>query len=204
MEDDIPRVYTEDFLKIIGVPVRYHEARISDFIGEVPGMNDQGMFITGTPGVGKTHMAAALVVELLSEFCIKQMVYSWLRDEPKRLLCEKIGSCGIAWGNVPELLDSLRRGIRKEAGGVSMESLAEISLLVLDDLGAEKQTEWTAQSLYVLVNKRIDNLKLTIITTNLSLTDFEELDPRLASRLGSLRYHSMEGEDRRISDGHVD
>jgi DNA replication protein DnaC len=60
-----------------------------------------------------------------------------------------------------------------------------IDILVLDDLGANKMSDWQYQILYSLINYRYDNLKTTIITCNLSLTELETTwqDDRITSRI---------------------
>ena len=57
-------------------------------------------------------------------------------------------------------------------------------MLILDDLGAEKVTEYVRQSLYTLINKRyLDNLP-TFFTSNLSLDEIAaRLDDRISSRI---------------------
>jgi DNA replication protein DnaC len=54
-----------------------------------------------------------------------------------------------------------------------------VHLLVLDDLGAERATEWVAGQLYTILNHRLINNKPTIVTTNL---DTEELSAQLGQR----------------------
>lgn len=66
-----------------------------------------------------------------------------------------------------------------------LESLNKVNVLILDDFGVEKMTDWAYQMLYSLINYRYENLKTTIYTSNL---DLEELaahtgDSRLTSRI---------------------
>ena len=46
-------------------------------------------------------------------------------------------------------------------------------VLLLDDLGAEKSSEWTRKELMVILDERYRNNKVTVITSNLMLTDGE-------------------------------
>lgn len=172
-------------------------------------MTDEGIFITGLSGVGKSHMMAAIVTTIISIYCDVLIAGSYnqgktreeaIEDGSYSILEQTVGRCGIRWINVPELLEEIKNGFRKDKQDrLDLKELASCEVLVLDDLGAEKTTDWTASTLYVLINKRIDNLKTTLITSNISLEGFEDRDPRLASRLSSLRYHLLEGEDRRDS-----
>ena len=61
-----------------------------------------------------------------------------------------------------------------------METFRECPLLILDDLGAEKDTEWVREQLYRVVNHRYFEKLPMVITTNEGVTG---LDPRIASRI---------------------
>ena len=61
-----------------------------------------------------------------------------------------------------------------------METIREIPLLILDDLGAHNSTPWAQEKLFQILNHRYNNRLATVITTNQPLDD---LDPRIASRL---------------------
>jgi DNA replication protein DnaC len=81
---------------------------------------------------------------------------------------------------VVELLDQLRPGGPEGA----LYDLADVDRLVVDDLGSEKPTEWTAERLYALLNRRWLEELPTIATANLAPNDLEEaLGPRTFSRL---------------------
>lgn len=65
-----------------------------------------------------------------------------------------------------------------------IKKFVDYDYLVIDELGVEKTTEWGLQTLYLIVDGGSDNLKQTIITSNLTLQDIDDkLDPRLASRI---------------------
>ena len=60
----------------------------------------------------------------------------------------------------------------------------EVDLLVLDDLGAEKTSEYVTDRLYVLINGRYEYDKATLVTTNRSLKELQQqVGPRIVSRL---------------------
>lgn len=84
---------------------------------------------------------------------------------------------------VPDLLDHLRAAYApgSEAGYDELfESVRQVPLLILDDLGTQISTQWAQEKLFQLLNHR-HNFKLpTVITTNKS---FDEMEPRLASRM---------------------
>jgi len=71
-------------------------------------------------------------------------------------------------------------------------------LVVLDDLGAEKQTEWACEQLYIAIDRRYGRMAPLVVTSNLLP---EQLDPRIASRLQHQDYATVvrfSGTDRRI------
>lgn len=120
------------------------------------------LFITGTHGSGKTHLALACAVERLKQKDAVFIVF------------------------VPALLDELRSsfGVNK---GITYENIIEklrsVELLVLDDLGSESGTEWSQEKLYQILVFRY-NLRLpTIITSSLSTDEIELNKEAIGSRL---------------------
>ncbi len=161
------------------IPRRFHTAKLRDLAGEsaetlaqlqdwADDPQDRNLVLLGPVGTGKTHVAVAVAK-------VRYFNYSE----------------SIAFWPVVELLDELRPGGRE---GVYDEArLARV--LILDDLGAERPTEWTAERLYALVNRRWLERYPTIATTNLPGTRKsapegyegptleETLGPRMFSRL---------------------
>jgi DNA replication protein DnaC len=72
--------------------------------------------------------------------------------------------------------------------------------LLIDDLGAEKTTEYIRQLIYFILDEREQHDLITIITSNLSLKEVDELiDPRASSRIsGMCDILIFKGEDRRL------
>jgi len=63
----------------------------------------------------------------------------------------------------------------------------KIPFLVLDDLGVGNWTDWARGVVYQLINKRYEDCKQTIITTNLTLAEVEtKIDDRIASRISGM------------------
>jgi DNA replication protein DnaC len=126
----------------------------------------QHHFLTfgGDTGLGKTHLALGIGWHFLEH------------------------DYGIVkYWSVSELLDAMRNEYEKppmSEHGIPLKGqfdlCKEVELLILDDVGAEKQTEWAADKLDQLINYRWLNDKLTVFTTNLV---FSQLPNRTASRL---------------------
>ncbi len=65
-----------------------------------------------------------------------------------------------------------------------LDRYAQTPLLVLDDLGAEKISDWSRQTFYLLIDRRYREIKQTIITSNLTHDQLAgQLDDRIASRI---------------------
>lgn len=120
-----------------------------------------GLYLVGGVGTGKTHLAAALTNRLVSE--------------------ERIPTLFVT---VPELLDEMRPGGSQETATSILERAKGADVLVLDDLGAEKPTEWVRERLFVLINHRYRAELPTIYTSNVWLEDLAgHVGDRIASRI---------------------
>jgi DNA replication protein DnaC len=139
--------------------------RIKQYLKNKEWRDGYGLFITGPVGCGKTHIASAIVHELAKENIYTLFVF------------------------VPDFLDEIRASYHEdEEDGYDRENPFELAkqstVLVLDDLGTEKITEWAREKLLQLINYRMNNKLATIITTNLSMNDISErLGERIQSRL---------------------
>ena len=78
---------------------------------------------------------------------------------------------------------------------------ATATLTVIDDIGSERETEWSSQILRLILTHRINELLPTIVTSNFLLKEIAHTDPRLASRLGAMSYLKLPGPDRRLQGG---
>ncbi len=84
----------------------------------------------------------------------------------------------------------------------AFEHAASVELLVLDDLGAGLATDWTADTLYRLVDERWTKRRATMVTTNLTPEELEQkFDARIVSRIASGDVVVLEGADHRFDGG---
>ncbi|MFI1577633.1 ATP-binding protein [Embleya sp. NPDC020630] len=134
------------------------------------------LLIGGTTGTGKTHNAFGALRRLIAS------------------------GCATRWTayNQPDLHAHLRP--RKDADNErEFLAIANSPLLILDDLGAAKPSEWTEELIYRLINRRYEHMLPTLITTNLRFDHLGSyLGDRIASRLieMSTEVH-LTGEDLR-------
>ncbi|MGV8059794.1 MAG: ATP-binding protein [Smithellaceae bacterium] len=105
---------------------------------------------------------------------------------------------------VPDLLLKIRSSFN---GGAESEEeiirrFSEIEVLVLDDLGAEKTSEYSITTLYLILDRRIRDCRQTIITTNLNQLEIEEtFGARIASRLSGMENIKINMPDYRKKRG---
>jgi DNA replication protein DnaC len=91
---------------------------------------------------------------------------------------------------VPRLLAEIKRTFDRDASDTYMgffRRLCTVDLLVLDDLGAEKQTEWVLEQLYSIVNERWQDRRSIVVTTNLPDSDPDSAGAALRASAHSLR-----------------
>src|SRR5204863_9581415 len=134
----------------------------------------RGLFLEGQPGVGKTHLAVAV---------LKQAI-------------QTTGARGLFY-DVRDLLRVIRSTYDPSIRTTELEILRPVmkaDLLVLDDLGAEKTSEWVEETMNLIVNTRYNERRLTIFTSNY-IDIPEDDDPnsllfRIGHRMRS-RLHEM-------------
>jgi DNA replication protein DnaC len=124
----------------------------------------RGLWILGDVGTGKTTLAM-----LVSKAALQT-------------------GRSVAIYSLPRLLNLLREAIDSPQGVLDLlDRLAEVDLLHLDDLGAEKRTEWVLEQLYSIVNARYEAQRAILATSNLMPDKLSELlGARTVSRLAEI------------------
>lgn len=104
----------------------------------------------------------------------------------------------VLYLNTSTFLEQLRESFKgSEAKSVKQQAM-DCDILILDDLGAEKPTEWVCERLYDIINHRYTNCQMTIATSNLSPEEIgDRLGTRIESRLKSDYVVEFVGGDRR-------
>jgi DNA replication protein DnaC len=158
-------------------------AKVMDYIKDwqVNQAEGRGIYFCGDVGVGKTHLAVAVMNELISRKRVPALFVT-----------------------VPELLDNMRGAYNDPGRDIDewMDSVKNAELLLLDDLGAERANDWVRERIFVIVNHRYREELPTIFTSNIGPRDLAaQLGERTASRIIAMcDWISLEGEDYREAE----
>jgi DNA replication protein DnaC len=162
-----------------------HSAALT-YSRDYPGLVDRdrnGLLLHGTVGTGKTHLAVAITQKLLER------------------------GIGCRFADYRELLKEIQATFdpanpATEAGVV--RPLLDVEVLILDDLGVGRATEWALETLHYILNHRYSQRRATLVTTNLEDDNRESkiaslaqaVGERLRSRLHEMcRFVAVEGQD---------
>ncbi|GAA1890743.1 ATP-binding protein [Streptantibioticus ferralitis] len=179
---DEPKTYTPLEALSAGLPPRYRDAvadhpTVLAWVQEVArqavapsiGARRQvttgpSLLMAGVVGAGKTHQAYGAIRALVQ------------------------AGIGVRWRSTTAA--DLYADLRPRAGvdtELQLAAVARCPLLILDDLGAAKTSEWTEEITYRLINRRYNHCLPTLITTNLPISDLRaNLGDRVTSRLAQM------------------
>ncbi len=130
---------------------------VRGYVREYPAVPKPGLLFLGPPGTGKTHLAVAALRGLIAR-----------------------GFEGVFF-DFQALLNHIRSGYDQASGTMDREAYRtaqEAEILVLDDLGAHRVTDWVEDTVTSIITHRCNNRLATIVTTNLR-------DPEAGDQRGS-------------------
>jgi len=184
----IPRRYADVAFErppVTEIEPRAVVSAVRSFVDRIDSHLDagRGLWFMGPVGTGKTTLAM-----LVSKAAIK-------------------AGRSVAIYSLPRLLNEIRDTHRSERSHVELlDRLTAVDLLHIDDVGAERTTDWVLEELYSIVNARYEDRRSMVITTNL---DYDELcaqiTARTASRLAEMCDQlPLDGVDRRVELVHAE
>jgi DNA replication protein DnaC len=156
---------TQTLLTAARIPKRYEHCELSNFefdgdhrqlfparmaackfVEEYPTADNSGLLLVGSIGVGKTHLSVGIIRELVLSKGIACLFYDYR-----------------------ELLKQIQNSYNDSVRATELDVLRPVfdtEVLVLDELGAVKPTEWVWDTVSLILNTRYNDKRTTIITTN--------------------------------------
>lgn len=165
------------------IPLRFREATVDGYepttgsqrlarkaaLNVIDGLT-RNLVLIGPPGVGKTHLAAAIIATRSQR--------EWDAWNLASEGAERVPTVppAPAWANVADLIVRLRMEMDlppddREGRDLAYRLRTCKGYVVLDDLGREKVTDWTGELVYSVVNARYESRLPTIVTSNLTPDD---------------------------------
>lgn len=170
-------------------PLRYRSAKAEDIPDAVSSCLDfsgdkNGLYLWGSVGSGKTHTLYAI-----REYYLRGCSFLYVKSFAAIL---------------QEIRDSFDKESYGEVVDITEYARKKNVSVAIDDIGAEKETEWAGEQLYRLVNHAYENRSPIIFTSNLSIAKlaerYGETGDRIASRIAQMCYVvELSGKDRRLS-----
>jgi DNA replication protein DnaC len=163
IEPRYARCTLENFQLYANEPLQNSVIKAKRFAELFPAV-EKGLILTGPTGIGKTHIAVAVLRQVVFEKRARGLFY-----------------------DVPNLLRVIRSTYNPVVRTAEMDILRpvmEADILVLDDIGREKPSEWVEDTLNLIVNTRYNQRKPTIFTTNYEVMQDAESPDSLQVRLG--------------------
>ena len=156
-----------------------------DFVDRYPALDQRGLFFHGAYGVGKTHLAVAVLYELI------------MRKGTPALFCD-----------FQDLLKRIQDSYNPVSQSTEMALLQPVvraEVVLLDDLGSKVPTPWLQETLAYIIYARYNAQRVTLCTSNYDLEESggrEGLPTRIGGRIMSRLYEmcafvALEGEDYR-------
>ena len=123
------------------------------FVKDYP-VQDVGLLYIGPCGVGKTHLAVAIIQELMLKKNVPCIFYDF-RDLIREIQSTFTPDSVLSESDV-------------------LGPVFQSEVLVLDELGAKRSSAWVEETIFYIINHRYNNKKMTIFTTNYLDTDEPE------------------------------
>ena len=164
------------------------------------GAHSGGVMLCGATGCGKTHLAAAIANSIIQQTKISE------KD------AENAGAsgyysgraiCPVRFSSTVELLAQLKAEYASENdnSGCIMAAYKKSPLIILDDFGAERQTEWATERLFEIIDWRYSDELPIIITTNATPDEIKnKMGARIYDRLREMcKFEAISAKSQRVT-----
>ena len=170
------------------IPSRYHQCDFSTFItypndelvravkkarefaATFPAV-DKGLIFIGPPGIGKTHLAVSVLKEVTEKNGVRGVYY-----DTRSLL---------------STIKSTYNPVTRASEADVLEEVMGAELLILDDLGAERLTDWVEETMNLIVNTRYNDRLATVFTSNYEGVPDRDNMESLLVRVGARMYSRL-------------
>lgn len=130
-------------------------------------LDSPSLFLYGATGLGKTLLSGCIARELLKKGV--SVAFDSIQNYLREIENEHFG--------------------RSQNSGDTLETILSADLAILDDLGSEFMTNFSASAVYNIINSRLNMGKPTIVSSNLTLEELDKIyDDRIISRLTGMFY----------------
>ena len=200
------------------IPARYENVKIEDVPVEIFDsfkkicLEGRGIYLYGGVGSGKTHIVWALATEGYKHKIEREATLNKEAEERGEKVRYVVDSYECEIINTTELLREIKSEFDKP--NESFDTLAWIlgkdrgsfastkKILILDDVGSEKLSEWVRETFYQIINNRNENKKPFMITSNFSIQQLaERIGDRNVSRIVEMcDIFELKGDDRRMEN----
>lgn len=136
---------------------------VADFLGEDGSFCPRGLLFIGRSGVGKTHLAAAVLSELIRRYGVEGRFADFT--------------------SLVHRIQSTFNPASEASTQQVLDPVMSCEVLVLDELGAQRPTQWVRDTLYLILNERYTRRLTTLFTTNHRLESEAGQPARASDRL---------------------
>lgn len=174
-----PVAHDNGFVMLIDAKDGYgfQDEVIEHMLGVLAKTEERSLYIYGMPGTGKTFLAKALNNEL-----VKALV-------------------PVCFIRAVDLAITLRKETFGDQYKEVLAQFSKVPVLIIDDLGTQKNTEWVSETIFSILDSRYTNRLKTIITSNIAPSEHGKDQIRLTSRLSDTKWMRtvyLRGKDIRL------